>query len=354
MKRLLFMIKTEILATGSSLPFHIIALLSPILFFLVFAGQLDKDISFPIRFTTTNTPFYQSIDHYRSPAGTPYYDEQDNNHNFIFLIETEPLKVINNKLSGSINQRIESIDKNITKNYRNRLTGAISNFFYSQFPDKALQISETSLYEKDPSWSSFFAASILIFGILLSGLLFGTLSFTREWELNCIDLFKLSPMNPIYILSGKFLGSLIKSIITVVLYIIFVTLKLKILIFNSAEIIGIICLAYFTAIIIGMLIGIVFKQSLVAFITALIGSMLLWVLGGGFGTSVGMAKGIQMMININPISKYVKLVLHSCFNGPISLIDIIYPVIILIISVFFLYLKYYQEIYKPQFTSVNS
>jgi len=354
MKRLLFMIKTEILATGSSLPFHIIALLSPILFFLVFAGQLDKDISFPIRFTTTNTPFYQSIDHYRSPAGTPYYDEQDNNHNFIFLIETEPLKVINNKLSGSINQRIESIDKNITKNYRNRLTGAISNFFYSQFPDKALQISETSLYEKDPSWSSFFAASILIFGILLSGLLFGTLSFTREWELNCIDLFKLSPMNPIYILSGKFLGSLIKSIITVVLYIIFVTLKLKILIFNSAEIIGIICLAYFTAIIIGMLIGIVFKQSLVAFITALIGSMLLWVLGGGFGTSVGMAKGIQMMININPISKYVKLVLHSCFNGPISLIDIIYPVIMLIISVFFLYLKYYQEIYKPQFTSVNS
>lgn len=352
MKRLLFIIKTEILATGSSLPFHIIALLSPVLFFLVFAGQLDKDISFPIRFNTTDTPFYQSIDHYRSPAGTLYY-EQDNNCTFIFVTETKPLKVINNKLSGSINQRIESIDKNITKNYRNRLTGAISNFFYTQFPERAIQISETSLYGKDPSWASFFAASILIFGILLSGLLFGTLSFTREWELNSIDLLKLSPINPIYILSGKFLGSLIKSIITVVLYIIFVTLKLKILIFNSPEIIGIICLAYFTAIIIGMLIGIALKQSLVAFITALISSMLLWVLGGGFGTSVGMAKGIQMMININPISKYVKLVMHSCFNDPTSLIDIIYPVIILIISVFFLYLKYYQEIYKPQFISVK-
>jgi len=353
MKRLLFMIKTEILATRSSLPFHIIALLSPILFFLVFAGQLDKDISFPISFNTTDTPFYQSIGPYSSPAGTPYY-EQDNNYTFIFVTETEPLKVINNKLSGSINQKIESIDKNITKNYRNRLTGALSNFFYTQFPEKAIQVSETLLYEKDPSWSSFFAASILIFGILLSGLLFGTLSFTREWELNCIDLFKLSPINPIYILSGKFLGSLIKSIITVVFYIIFVTLKLKILIFNSAEIIGIIFLAYFTAIIIGMLIGIVLKQSLVAFITALIGSMLLWVLGGGFGTSVGMAKGIQMIININPISKYVKLVMHSCFKGTISLIDIIYPVMILIISVFFLYLKYYKEIYKPQFISVKN
>jgi len=352
MKRLLFMIKTSILATGSSLPFHVIALLSPILFFLVFAGQLDKDISFPINFNTTDTPFYQSIDNYRSPAGTPYY-EQDNNCTFIFVTETEPLKVINNKLSGSINQKIESIDKNITKNYRNRLTGALSNFFYTQFPEKAIQISETSLYEKDPSWSSFFAASILIFGILLSGLLFGTLSFTREWELNCIDLFKLSPINPIYILSGKFLGSFVKSIITVILYILFVTLKLKMLIFNSPDIIGIIFLAYFTAIIIGMLIGIVLKQPLVAFITALVGSMLLWVLGGGFGTSVGMAKGIQMIININPISKYVKLVLHSCFNGPASLVDVLYPVMILIISVFFLYLKYYKEIYKPQFTSVK-
>jgi len=353
MKRLLFMIKTEMLETRSSLPFHMIALLSPILFFLVFAGQLDKDISFPIRFNTTNTPFYQSIDHYRSPAGTPYYNEQDNNRNFIFLTETEPLKVENNKLSGSINQKIESIDKNITKNYRNRLTGAISNYFYTQFPEKAIQISETLLYGKDPSWASFFAASILIFGILLSGLLFGTLSFTREWELNSIDLLKLSPMNPAYILSGKFLGSLIKSMITIVLYMIFVTLKLKILIFNSPTIIGIICLAYFNAIIIGMLIGIALKQSLVAFITALISSILLWVLGGGFGTSVGMTKWIQMMININPISKYMKLVLHSCFDGPTSLIDIIYPIIILIISVFFLYLKYDQEIYKPQFTSVK-
>ncbi len=352
MKRLLFMIKTEMLAARSSLPFHIIALLSPILFFLVFAGQLDKDISFPIHFNTTDTPFYQSIDDYRSPAETPYY-EQDNNCISICVTETEQLKVENNKLSGSINQKIESIDKNITKNYRNRLTGAISNYFYTQFPEKAIQISETLLYGKDPSWASFFAASILIFGILLSGLLFGTLSFTREWELNSIDLLKLSPMNPAYILSGKFLGSLIKSIITVVLYIIFITLKLKILIFSSPEIIGVICLAYFTAIIIGMLIGIALKQSIVAFVTALISSIILWVLGGGFGTNAGMAKGIQMMININPISKYVKLVMHSCFNGPASLIDVIYPVMILIISVFFLYLKYVKEIYKPQFTPVK-
>ena len=352
MKRLLFMIKTEMLAARSSLPFHIIALLSPILFFLVFAGQLDKDISFPIHFNTTDTPFYQSIDDYRSPAETPYY-EQDNNCISICVTETEQLKVENNKLSGSINQKIESIDKNITKNYRNRLTGAISNYFYTQFPEKAIQISETLLYEKDPSWASFFAASILIFGILLSGLLFGTLSFTREWELNSIDLFKLSPMNPAYILSGKFLGSLIKSIITVVLYIIFITLKLKILIFSSPEIIGVICLAYFTAIIIGMLIGIALKQSIVAFVTALISSIILWVLGGGFGTNAGMAKGIQMMININPISKYVKLVMHSCFNGPISFMDIIYPVIVLIIAIIFLYWEYNKVIYKPQFTSVK-
>ncbi len=352
MKRLLFIIKTEILATRSSLPFHIIALLSPILFLLIFAGQLDKDISFPINFDAADTPFYRSIENYRSPAGTPYY-EIDNDSRSILVTETKQLKVIDNKLSGSISQRIGSIDKNVTKNYRNRLTGALSNYFYNMFPEKAIQISETSLYEKDPPWASFFAASILIFGILLSGLLFGALSFTREWEADSIYLFKLSPINPIYVLSGKFLGSMIKSIITVVLYIIFVILKLKILIFNSPEIIGVICLAYFTAIIVGMLIGIVFKETLVAFITALMGSILLWVLGGGFGTSVGMAKGIQIIININPVSRYVKLVLYSCFNGPISLIDIIYPVAILIILVFFLSLKYYRDIYKPQFTPVQ-
>ena len=351
MKRLLFIIKTEILTTRSSLPFHIIALLSPILFFLVFAGQLDNDISFPISFNTTDTPFYKSIDDYRSPAGTPYY-ELDNDNKSISVSETERLEVINNRLSGSINQKIGSIDKNITKNYRNRLTGAISNFFYTEFPEKAIQISETSLYEKDPSWSSFFAASILIFGILLSGLLFGALSYTREWETNSIDLFKLSPINPIYILSGKFLGALIKSIITVVFYNIFITLKLKTLIFISPEIVGITLLVYSTAIIIGMLIGLVFKKTLVAFITALISSILLWSLGGGFGTSTGMSRFIQIIININPVSKYINLVMHSCFNGPISVIDIIYPLILLIVSVFFFYLKYYRDIYKPKFTPV--
>ena len=351
MKRLLFIIKTEILTTRSSLPFHIIALLSPILFFLVFAGQLDNDISFPISFNTTDTPFYESIDDYRSPAGTPYY-ELDNDNKSISVSETERLEVINNRLSGSINQKIGSIDKNITKNYRNRLTGALSNYFYTEFPEKAIQISEASLYEKDPSWSSFFAASILIFGILLSGLLFGALSYAREWETNSIDLFKLSPVNPIYILSGKFLGALIKSVITVVLYIIFITLNLKTLIFISPEIVGITLLVYSTAIIIGMLIGLVFKKTLVAFITALISSILLWALWGGFGTSTGMARFIQIIININPVSKYINLVMHSCFNGPISVIDIIYPLILLIVSVFFFYLKYYRDIYKPKFTPV--
>jgi ABC-2 type transport system permease protein len=348
MKRFLFNIKTEILTARSSLPFHIIALLSPILFFIVFAGQLGNDISFPVSFSSTRTPFYESIEDYKSPAGTPYY-KIDDNYRSISITETKPLEVVNNKLSGSITQRIESIDKNITKNYRNRLTGAVSNYFYTVFPEKAIKISETSLYEKDPSWSSFFAASILIFGILLSGLLFGALSYTREWETKSIYLFRLSPISPIYVLSGKFLGALIKSIITVALYIIFITLKLKTLIFISPEIIGIILLLYSTAIIIGMLIGLVFKKTLVAFITVLISSILLWALGGGFGTSAGLARAIQIITNINPVSKYMSLVLHSTFNGPISIIDIIYPVTLLIVAVFFFYLKYYRNIYRPKF-----
>lgn len=352
MKRLLFIIKTEILTTRSSLPFHIIALLSPILFFIVFAGQLDNDISFPISFNATDTPFYESIDDYRSPAGTPYY-EIGKEQNPISITELKQIEVIDEKFSGVLNQKIESIDKNITKNYRNRLTGAVSKYFSIKFPEKAIQITETPIYEKDPSWSSFFAASILIFGILLSGLLFGALSYTREWETNSIDLFKLSPINPIYILSGKFLGALIKSIITVVLYIIFITLKLKILIFSSPEIVGITLLVYSTAIIIGMLIGLMFKKTLVAFITALISSILLWALGGGFGARTGMASFIQTIININPVSKYMNLVLHSCFNGPISLIDIIYPLILLIFSVFLFYLKYYRNIYKPRFIAAK-
>lgn len=350
MKRLLLIIKTEILTTRSSLQFHIIALLSPILFFVAFAGQLDSDISFPINFKTTETPFYESIDSYTSPAGTPYY-EIDNEQNLISITELKQIEVTDDKFSGVLKQKIESIDKNITKNYRNRLTGAVSNYFSTEFPEKAIQITETPLYEKDPSWSSFFAASILIFGILLSGFLFGALSYTREWETNSIYLFKLSPINPIYILSGKFLGALIKSIITVILYIIFITIKLKTLIFISFEMIGTILLIYSTAIIIGMLIGLVFKKTLVAFIIGLISSIILWALGGGLGTRAGMTRVIQTIINMNPVSKYLNLVLHNCFNGPISLIDIVYPVSVLLTAVFVFSIKYYRDIYKPKFIS---
>lgn len=353
--RFFILFKTELLSSKSTIVFHFIAVIAPLMFLGVFAGRLSNDISFPV-YVETESGFTEFIQNYSSPNDVSYYlinRSEEFAKMGVSIEEIVHLNVSENTLTGIVKQTIHPIDKNITKNYRNRLTGAVSAYFSQVFPEKAINIIEKPVYEKDPAWADFFTSSILTFCILICGFLFGAFSFTNEWESKSIEFLKLSPQNPLWLLGGKFFGALVKTIIAVFVYISFSALIIGKFIFIAFSIIPVILTASFFSICIGMIIGLCFKETLVAFISALIGSIILWVFGGGFGTNAGMPEWIQQISSINPASNIITLTQSSCLNGPHNPIAYLYPLICGIVLSVLLVFLYYSKIYKPNTRKVK-
>ena len=69
----------------------------------------------------------------------------------------------------------------MTKNFRNRLSGAIVNYVENLRPSGNVTVNEITMYEQDIPWDTGFGVSVLVFGLMLSGLVFGMLSITSEW-----------------------------------------------------------------------------------------------------------------------------------------------------------------------------
>ncbi|NOY10426.1 MAG: ABC transporter permease [Spirochaetes bacterium] len=380
MKRFLLILKTELVSISGSVPFHIIALLSPVMFLFIFAGDLKQDISFPVKLAETipvkqnmkeeqhtaepNSAQFESnrktgikkhpvpysgffkflLSGYKSPMGTPYF-LSGGKLSPAEIIEVKPVIKTDNQLSGSLILKIKDVNANTIKNYRNRLTGGISAYFAENFSGRAIRINEKRVYRRDPSWVSFFASSILVFAVLFCGFIFGSLAFTREWKENGMVMLKLSPVSSFFLLGGKIAGVFLKILTAVVIYLFLSVYAAGEFIFYSA-IPSIITGCIFAAPI-GMLAGLYFKEHLVSFIFSLVGALTLWVFGGGFGTSISMPDWIRTASGLNPVTGIVNSIRISYFGGSVSLTDYLYPFITGILAFFFLLFIYDTTIHRP-------
>ncbi len=335
-KRYCILIKKEILSTTATLSFHIIALISPVLFLFVFTSNLKNDISFPVRINGSRE-FQTHVLSFTSPGGSSYFHYLDE-ENMITITENRNITLNNGVLTGDILLEVNSIDANITKNYRNRLTGVLSRIVSSSIPEIAITVEEIPVYSRDPPWSAFFGSSIFIFAIIFSGFLFGSFSFTEEWDNHMITLFKLSPVAPAHVILAKFLSVFIKVQISLLFYLSISAAIAKTPI--PPKIIILMVTGSVLAIPPGMLVGVILKNKLVTFLVSLIASITLWAFGGGFGTAGGMAPLVQTLMSINPVSSLVKLVLHINFSGPFEPFLVFYPLILGVILFLILFERY--------------
>ncbi len=345
MRRFLIFLRTELLAARASIMFHIAAFASPLMFLMVFALNLGEDITFPIMIEGSS-PFRETALSYASPAGVPYL-KQDDAMRSITLKETEPVRVESGVLRGRLSLGINEINTNLTKNYRNRVTGALSAQFSKSFPGRAVTITEHPLYEKEPRWVHFFSVSICLFGILLSGFLFGSLSFTNEWESNAAKIMMLSPRGPALLLAGKLAGAFCKGGLTMTIYLVCSYLITGISLAASWLLVPFFLFAYFFSITAGMVVGLHARQTLVSFIVSLIGALVLWVFGGGFGTSGATPGLIKTVTGFNPVNSLLKLLQRIEYRAPSAPFDLWYPAVWIFLLSAALWWSYRKLVYLP-------
>jgi ABC-type polysaccharide/polyol phosphate export permease len=236
------------------------------------------------------------------------------------------VNIIDDKLTGEIEQTFYGFNTNMLKNYRNRFHGALNGRIREIFPGY-IRIAETPLYSVEPAWIEYMSVTIICFGILLSGFLFASLSVSTDRGLK--HFFHYSRISPIAIYSAKFTGAFIKTLLTAFIYIAVIQSFLIQLPVPHFTFIAGICIPAFFSINAGLLLGGLTDNPIVTFLISLISALVLWLSGGGFGTAMVVGPLLRKIAWLNPANGCIKLLINSWFGGSSSeILHIIYPVLL--------------------------
>lgn len=330
MTRLWFIIKKELLAVKENFPFHAIAVASPLLFLLFWLTALKQEVTMPAQVipSAKESAFVEYLHTYATPSGVRYLavnqPSLDQRTHFNTIEVKEEFQEQDGKITGHLVQTFHHIDSNITKNSKNRLTGAVSSYLETRFlHGKGITIQESPLYPEDVSWKKYFAVTLMVLGMLLSGTLFGALSFTYEWDRKTDRFLTLSPQSPGWVIGGKLIAGMVKCGTASLIFYLTATIILTGIFdepFGSNSLILIpACLVMYVLVLsLGMLLGIVLKETILSFLGALLGSMFLWVLGGGFGTNAILTPVMREVIKFNPVTYAMNLIQFAFFRGQVQ------------------------------------
>lgn len=327
--RILRIVAKELKCVKEDLSFNLVTILSPLLFLFAFWLMLSGGIMLPVQVypNTQSSNFLKTMESYKAPDGTPYLELQPaaeavpptNAESNLIVIEQEP-SLKNGVFTGKIVHFLNDVNENMTKNFRNRLDGALVGYIESQRNGGNVSISETTVYEQDIPWDTGFGVSVFVFGLVLSGLLFGMLSITSEWENKTTKLLKLSPSPAGITVTGKILANVIKCFVSGLIFLIIFFLISNTLPVHAFPFIASLLLVYSTFVCVGMCAGIYIKSTLTAFLISLATALTLWVGGGGFGPLSYFGDIANTLGIVNPATYAIEVLRWCYFNGNTNLV----------------------------------
>lgn len=352
--RMLYMLKKEIYCSKENWSFHLVSIISPLLFLLAFSLMLSGGITFPmeVHSTSENGLFEKFLNEYSSPSGEEYFDikfvnkdigPQSQIDNFLEIIDSPSIKENNGKIKLVINDG----NANMTKNYRNRVHGAILEFINKYSKQNIIHINEYPMYKKDIPWDASFGVSILAFGMMLAGLLFGMLSITYEWENGTHKFIKMSSELTSSILAAKAISSIIKSFIAIGCLSFICFCLFNITLNRPIEFMCVMFISSSIFILLGMLIGHCMKNTITSFLAAMIVSLSLWIGGGGFGPLAYFGNSIRYLGYLNPMTYIIELVRGIYFGGTVdyfsSIIRLTFFLMTLFIAVIYIFKRWCKK-----------
>ena len=314
----------ELANVKENVPFNLATVVSPLLFLLAFAVMVSGGITIPVETqpAASESAFLQATAEYRAPDGTPYlaletvpaHGIPDGRSADRYIVEDEPT-VREEGATGTVVHLVNDVNSNMTKNYANRLTGALVAYVNEGRDAGTIEVVEQARYEEDIPWDESFAVSTLVFGAMLAGLLFGQLSMMSEWENATTKLLVLSPRRPASFVAGKAGAAFVKALVAGAVLIGVVAIMYRREPASTPWLVAALCPTYATFASLGLALGIAVRSTMTAFLVSLVTSLCLWVAGGGFGDLSYFGKAAQAVGAANPATYALDAVRYAYFGG---------------------------------------
>jgi len=210
-----------------------------------------------------------------------------------------------------------AVQENSVKNYINRLHEAESRFLIEQHLGfTPIRVDEQRRYPSDPPVRQAMAVGIMAMALLLAGGIFGGVILAREYEDKTIKLIRVSPASRLLLLLSKGNAAFWLTLLAAAVYVLAGAGLLAGAwpVDGGLFLVNTLLLACL-GVLMGMLLGMALRGSVPVFITILIASLTMWLLGGGFGSLALYSPLHQRIVQILPFTHGMNLFWYSYFGG---------------------------------------
>lgn len=313
MKRLALLLRSELRLTRTALPVHGVAVVQPVVLFLLMTLLLPSP-SLELQVARTEggaeEPLMAALAQVGSPIGAPYVRpvpiDAPGGASPLQLIE------VTQTPAGPIaRQEFGLIDSNRLKNYRNRLSAAALHLWDDALGSRAVIVHEHPLLPRDMPYTLYFGMAMLVFTAFFASASVGSILTAQDLENETILEVRLAPVAASLVLFARLIRVTLTGLLASGVLLLVVSLVTRhepgalpraSLVLLAMSLLGAT---------VGVLIGLRLERSLPSFQAALVVSLVGWLLGGALDLPVTFGRVYEVISWLIPHSYAV----HLLFGG---------------------------------------
>lgn len=210
---------------------------------------------------------------------------------------------------------VNNLQVDYTNDIRRAVPLSITGFYADAFPDQVVvRAREIDVQAHDTGYIPYLAVSIVVVGILISGLLQGSMGVAREFESGTVKELMLAPAPRWAIALGKLLAALALNLAASLIVLAIVVLLLRVVPDHPLELLGFGIVLLLACSALGALAGTVLRRRQAAVPFAMATSLPLFFISGPFGPPQWLGAVPGFLATLSPLTYGIALFQHA-FHG---------------------------------------
>jgi hypothetical protein len=316
MARFLLLLTNEFKLARTAIPIHVVAIAQPAILFLLISFILvhptfEMNVSPPD--TEAGRALLEAMKEVGSPAGVDYIAP--------VIVDSADLgdlrQIVTVEERGGVPtavQRYGLIDSNQVKNLRNRLTAAALRMWDATLDGSAVAVEEHPWLPLDVPYPVYFGMALLPLATFVAGAITGGVLTAQDFEFGTMLVYRLSPMPPALVVGARLVRLVLFSLLSGGVVCAVVGLRTG---FWPGDLWRLGAVLVSMAIVsssVGMILGLLLRLTIPAFVLGLSLSLGGWIFGSGFALASGFGGLYEGISRLTPNGYAVELLFPAYYG----------------------------------------
>jgi len=353
MTRFYLFLLNEFKLARTAIPIHMVAILQPSILFLFLSFILvhptfKVNVSQPLM--DEGHVLVEAMEQVGSPIGADYIDP--------IIVDSKELgdlrQIITVKERDGVPTAVQQyglIDSNQVKNLRNRLTAAALHLWNAELKGRALSIKEHTWLPYDAPYTVYFGMALLPMAAFVAAAIIGGVLTAQDFELKTTLEYRLSPVSPVLILGARLVRLVLSSLLSACMLLVVAGLVTGFWPGNIWRLGGVLLTIAIMASCMGIILGLLFRSTIPAYISGLSLALAGWIFGGGFALASGFGGVYERISRLTPNAHAVELCFPAFYRVEIGnpLRSALVLIVFSVISLSLLFFTYRWRVTKQAY-----